>query len=54
MAVIENVTPILRVGDIEASRRYYVGVLGFSPDWDADGVISTTDSSGSPVKEPFG
>ena len=42
MAAIENVTPILRVGDIEASRRYYVGVLGFSPDWDADGVISVS------------
>jgi hypothetical protein len=29
MALIENVTPILRVEDLEASRRYYMQTLGF-------------------------
>ena len=42
MAMIENVTPILRVEDIEASRRYYIQTLGFSLDWDADGAISVS------------
>ena len=40
MAMIENVTPILRVEDLEASRRYYIQTLGFSLDWDAGGMIS--------------
>jgi len=40
MAVIENVIPILRVRDVEASRRYYVGTLGFALEWDADGMIA--------------
>ena len=38
--MIENVTPILRVEDLEASRRYYIQTLGFSLDWDAGGMIS--------------
>jgi len=42
MATIENVTPILRVEDIEASRRYYIQTLGFSLDWDAGGMISVS------------
>ena len=42
MAMIENVTPILRVEDLEASRRYYTQTLGFSLDWDADGMISVS------------
>jgi catechol 2,3-dioxygenase-like lactoylglutathione lyase family enzyme len=42
MAVIENLTPILRVEDIETSRRYYVETLGFSLDWNADGMISVS------------
>ena len=42
MAMIENVTPILRVEDLEASRRYYIQTLGFSLDWDADGMISVS------------
>ena len=42
MAMIENVTPILRVEDVDASRRYYVETLGFSLDWDADGMISVS------------
>jgi catechol 2,3-dioxygenase-like lactoylglutathione lyase family enzyme len=40
MAVIENVTPILSVRDIGASRRYYVETLGFALEWDADGMIA--------------
>ena len=42
MAMIENVTPILRVEDLEASRRYYIQTLGFSLDWDADAMISVS------------
>jgi predicted lactoylglutathione lyase len=42
MAKIENVTPILRVEDLEASRRYYIQTLGFSLDWDACGMISVS------------
>jgi predicted enzyme related to lactoylglutathione lyase len=42
MAMIENVTPILRVDDIARSRRYYVETLGFSLDWDADAMISVS------------
>jgi hypothetical protein len=29
VAMIENVIPILRVQDLEASRRYYIQKLGF-------------------------
>jgi len=33
-----NVTPVLRISDLEASLRYYVEVLGFRMDWqDKDG-----------------
>lgn len=42
MALIENVIPILRVEDVEASRRYYTQTLGFSLDWDADTIISVS------------
>src|SRR5262245_37399810 len=42
MAMIENVTPILRVKDLEASRRYYIQTLGFSLDWDAEGAVSVS------------
>ena len=42
MAMIENVTPILRVEDIARSRRYYVETLGFSLDWDAEAMISVS------------
>ena len=42
MAMIENVTPILRVENLEASRRYYIQTLGFSLDWDTDGAISVS------------
>jgi predicted lactoylglutathione lyase len=42
MVMIENVTPILRVQDLEASRRYYVQALGFSLDWDAGEMISVS------------
>lgn len=33
MISVECITPILRVGDLRASLRYYVGVLGFKLDW---------------------
>jgi uncharacterized glyoxalase superfamily protein PhnB len=42
MALIENVTPILRVENLEASRHYYVETLGFSLDWDAGPMISVS------------
>ena len=42
MAMIENVTPILRVEDLEASRGYYIQTLGFFLDWDAGGMISVS------------
>jgi catechol 2,3-dioxygenase-like lactoylglutathione lyase family enzyme len=42
MAMIENLTPILRVEHLEASRRYYIQTLGFSLDWDAGRMISVS------------
>ena len=39
MAGIENVIPILRVEDLEASRRYYIHNLGFTLDWDHAGEM---------------
>jgi len=42
MAAVENVTPILRVESVEASRRYYTETLGFALDWDAGGMISVS------------
>jgi predicted lactoylglutathione lyase len=40
--MIENVTPILRVENLVASRRYYINTLGFSLDWETDGMISVS------------
>jgi uncharacterized glyoxalase superfamily protein PhnB len=42
MVMIENVTPILRVENLETSRRYYIQTLGFSLDWGTDGMISVS------------
>lgn len=42
MATIENVTPILRVQDLDVSRSYYAQKLGFSLDWDAGRMISVS------------
>lgn len=42
MAVVENVTPILRVQDLDVSRCYYIDKLGFALDWDAGGMISVS------------
>ena len=39
MARIENVVPILRVEDLEVSRRYYIQKLGFALDWDYAGKM---------------
>ena len=47
MPTIENVTPILRVEDLEASRRYYTQTLGFKLDWDAGQMISVSRDHGS-------
>ncbi len=34
---IENITPILSVKDMDASRKFYVGILGFTEaDWGTD------------------
>ncbi|MBI3703938.1 MAG: VOC family protein [Rhizobiales bacterium] len=42
MAAVETLTPIPRVEDLEASRSYYIATLGFSLDWEADGMISVS------------
>ena len=42
MTTIENVTPILRVQDLEVSRHYYTEKLGFALDWDTGGMISVS------------
>ena len=42
MAMIENLTPILRVEDLDVSRRYYIETLGFSLDWDTEGMASVS------------
>jgi catechol 2,3-dioxygenase-like lactoylglutathione lyase family enzyme len=36
----ENVSPILRVADVEASVKYYVEVLGFKLNWQVPGFAS--------------
>jgi catechol 2,3-dioxygenase-like lactoylglutathione lyase family enzyme len=36
----ENVSPILRVADVEASIKYYVEVLGFKVNWHVPGFAS--------------
>ncbi len=40
--MIETITPILRVEDLAASKRFYVDVLGFKPDWEGPHVISVS------------
>jgi predicted enzyme related to lactoylglutathione lyase len=40
--VIENIAPILRCDDFEASKRYYVDVLGFKIDFDAPGMAGVS------------
>ena len=42
MAAIENVIPILCVESLAASRPFYIDTLGFTLDWDADGMISVS------------
>ncbi len=39
MVSVENVIPILRVEDLEVSRRYYTQKLGFALDWDDAGKM---------------
>jgi predicted enzyme related to lactoylglutathione lyase len=38
--MIENITPILRADDLEATKRYYIDVLGFSLNWEVPYMIS--------------
>jgi predicted enzyme related to lactoylglutathione lyase len=40
--MIEGITPILRADDLEATKRYYLDVLGFSLDWEAPYMISVS------------
>lgn len=47
MAMIESVTPILCVENLETSRRYYLDTLGFSLDWDVKGMISVSRDGNS-------
>ena len=54
----ENVCPILRVANLEASIAYYVDVLGFKVNWNAGqmasvgrgrcGIMLTEDEQGNP------
>jgi catechol 2,3-dioxygenase-like lactoylglutathione lyase family enzyme len=55
-----HAAPIFRVRDLAASTKHYVDVLGFSIDWQTDGIASvsrdgccifltTADQSASPV-----
>ena len=55
MAVIKNVTPILRVEDLETSRCYYIQTLGFTLDWAVEGMVSVSrDGGGSIAALEFG
>jgi predicted enzyme related to lactoylglutathione lyase len=40
------VTPILRVDDLEVSRRYYIDKLGFALDWDYAGRMISVSRNG--------
>lgn len=40
--MIETITPILRVADMTASRRYYLDVLGFKLDWEGPEMASVS------------
>ena len=42
MAHLENGIPILRVENLEASKRFYLDVLGFKLDWEAPWMISVS------------
>lgn len=42
MGRIEGITPILRVENPEASKRYYLDVLGFKLDWEAPWMFSVS------------
>jgi predicted lactoylglutathione lyase len=49
MAIIENVIPILRVEDLEVSRRYYIETLGFALDWDHEGEMISVSRNGKAI-----
>lgn len=40
--MIETVVPILRVENPEASKRYYLDVLGFTLDWEAPWMMQVS------------
>jgi predicted enzyme related to lactoylglutathione lyase len=40
--MIEGITPILRADDLEATKRYYLDVLGFKLDWDVPYMCSVS------------
>jgi predicted enzyme related to lactoylglutathione lyase len=40
--VIENIIPILRADDLEATKRYYLDMLGFVLDWEAPYMIAVS------------
>ena len=40
--MIETITPILRVENLVASRRYYLDVLGFKLDWEGPEMASVS------------
>jgi hypothetical protein len=41
-AMIESITPILRVESLARSRAFYVDKLGFALDWTAEGMTSVS------------
>jgi predicted lactoylglutathione lyase len=49
MASVENVIPILRVEELEVSRRYYIEKLGFVLDWDYEGKMISVSRSGKAI-----
>jgi predicted enzyme related to lactoylglutathione lyase len=49
MAIIENVIPILRVENLDVSRRYYVEKLGFALDWDYAGKMISVSRDGKGI-----
>jgi predicted enzyme related to lactoylglutathione lyase len=46
--MIENTVPILRCDDLDASKRYYVDVLGFEIDFDVP-YMAQVSRDGKPI-----
>jgi predicted lactoylglutathione lyase len=47
--MIEGVTPILRVEDLDVSRRYYIDRLGFALDWDYESKMISVSRDRSSI-----